>query len=207
VGTPIPGVEVKIGDDGEILTRGPHVMKGYYNRPDATAEAIEPDGWFHTGDIGVLSADGYLSITDRKKDLIVTSGGKKVAPQPIENHIKTHPLVAEIVIVGDKRHFPAALVVPRFESLERWAQEKGLAGARREDLVRDERVVAEYQRVIDEMTAHLAQFEKIKRIALLPREFSVEAGELTPKLNVRRRVVEQRYKETIDRLYEGSTAA
>jgi long-chain acyl-CoA synthetase len=207
VGRPLPGVEVKIADDGEILTRGRHVMPGYFRKPDATAEVIDVERWFHTGDIGHLDADGYLAITDRKKDLIVTSGGKKVAPQPIENHIKTHPLVAEIVIVGDKRHFPAALVVPRFENLERWAQEKALATGSREELTRRPEVIAEYQRVIDTMTEHLAQFEKIKRIALLPREFSLEAGELTPKLNVKRRVVEQKYKDIIDRLYDGESAA
>ena len=207
VGRPLPGIEVKISDDGEILTRGPHVMKGYFGKPEATAEAIDKDGWFHTGDIGMLSADGYLSITDRKKDIIVTSGGKNLAPQPIENHIKNHPLVGEIVVIGDKRHFPAALVVPKFEGLEKWAREKGLSFASREELVALPAVVAEYERVIAEMTPHLASFEKIKKIALLPREFSLEAGELTPKLNVKRRVIEQRYKEIIDRLYAGVTAA
>jgi long-chain acyl-CoA synthetase len=207
VGRPLPGVEVKIAADGEILSRGPHIMKGYYGKPEATAEAIDADGWFHTGDIGELDKDGYLKITDRKKDLIVTSGGKKVAPQPIENHIKTHPLVAEIVVVGDKRHFPAALVVPRFENLERWAQEKAIAFRGRDDLVGNAHVVAAYERLVDELTPHLAPFEKIKKIALLAREFTLEAGELTPKLNVRRRVIEQRYKDVIDRLYAGETAA
>ena len=207
VGRPLPGVEVRIADDGEILTRGRHVMKGYFGKPEATADAIDKDGWFHTGDIGVLSADGYLSITDRKKDIIVTSGGKNLAPQPIENHIKTHPMVAEIVVIGDKRHFPTALVVPRFESLEKWAQENGLPTGNREELVASPKVVAEYERVIKEMTPHLAPFEKIKKIALLSREFSLEAGELTPKLNVKRRVIEQRYKEIIDRLYQGESAA
>ena len=207
VGRPLRTVEVKIAADGEILTRGRHVMKGYFGKPEATAEAIDKDGWFHTGDIGMLSPDGFLSITDRKKDIIVTSGGKNLAPQPIENHIKTHPLVGEIVVIGDKRHFPAALVVPRFDGLEKWAREKGVAFGSREELIASPVVVAEYERVIAEMTPHLAPFEKIKKIALLPREFSLEAGELTPKLNVKRRVIEQRYKEIIDRLYAGSTAA
>jgi long-chain acyl-CoA synthetase len=207
VGRALPGVEIQIAEDGEILTRGPHVMKGYFGKPEATAEAIDKDGWFHTGDIGVLSADGYLAITDRKKDIIVTSGGKNLAPQPIENHIKTHAMVAEIVVIGDKRHFPTALVVPRFETLEKWAKEKGVAAASREELIRHPQVVAEYERVIEEMTPHLAPFEKIKKIALLGREFSLEAGELTPKLNVKRRVIEQRYKEVIDRLYQGVSAA
>jgi long-chain acyl-CoA synthetase len=207
VGRPLPGIEVKIAADGEILTRGLHVMKGYYGKPDATAEAIDADGFFHTGDIGELDADGFLKITDRKKDLIVTAGGKNIAPQPVENRIKTHPLVAEIVIVGDKRHFPAALVVPRFENLERWAEEHGVAGRGREELIRDARVIACYERLIDEATPHAAPFEKIKKIALLAHEFTLEAGELTPKLNVRRRVIEERYKDVIDRIYAGDTAA
>jgi long-chain acyl-CoA synthetase len=207
VGPPVPGVEVKIAEDGEILTRGRHVMKGYFGKPEATAEAIDPDGWFHTGDIGMFDADGYLRITDRKKDLIVTSGGKKVAPQPIENHLKTSPFVAEIVLVGDKRRFPGALIVPRFEPLEAWAREHGVGTASREELVRRPEVVAHYERLVAEMTPHLAQFERIKKIALLPREFSLEGGELTPTLKVKRKVIEQRYKDVIDRLYEDEPAA
>jgi long-chain acyl-CoA synthetase len=207
VGTPIPGVEVKIAEDGEILSRGRHIMKGYFGKPEATAEVLDPDGWFHTGDIGAFDADGYLRITDRKKDLIVTSGGKKVAPQPIENHLKTNPFVAEIVLVGDKRRFPGALIVPRFEPLEAWAKDHNVPGASREELVRRPEVLAHYERLIAEMTPHLAQFERIKRIALLPREFSLEGGELTPTLKVKRKVIEQRYKDVIDRLYEGESAA
>src|SRR6185503_6167035 len=178
VGRPIPGVEVQIAPDGEILTRGPHVMKGYFHKPEATAAAIDPEGWFHTGDIGHIDPDGFLVITDRKKDLIVTSGGKKVAPQPIENRLKTNPLIAEVVIVGNRRNFPAALVVPNFEALEAWAREHGLAVSSREDLIRRPEVVALYDRVIHEMTPDLAQFERIKKIALLPSEFTLEAGEL-----------------------------
>jgi long-chain acyl-CoA synthetase len=207
VGQPIHNVEVRIGTDGEILTRGRCVMKGYFGKPEATAEVLEPDGWFHTGDIGVLDADGYLSITDRKKDLIVTSGGKKIAPQPIENLIKTNPLVAEIVIVGNRRHFAAALVVPRFETLEAWARESGIACSDRAALIKSPAVVARYERLVTELTPHLAQFEKIKKVALLPREFSVEAGELTPTMKVKRKVVEERYRDVIDRLYEGVSAA
>ena len=206
VGRPIPGVEVKIAPDGEILTRGPHVMKGYFRKPEATAAAIDDEGWFHTGDIGHLDADGFLVITDRKKDLIVTSGGKKVAPQPIENRLKTNPFIAEVVIVGNRRNFPAALVVPNFEALEGWARQHGVAFADREDLIRRPEVVALYERLVQEMTPDLAQFEKIKKIALLPREFSLEAGELTPTLKVRRSVVEEKYKDVIDRLYGGAAA-
>jgi len=203
VGPPIPGIEVKIAPDGEILTRGPHVMKGYYNKPEATAEAIEADGWFHTGDIGVLDPDGFLIITDRKKDLLATSGGKKIAPQPIETRIKRHPFIAEVVMIGNKRNFPAALVIPNFTALEAWAKEKQIAWSSREELVRSPAVAAHYEALIKELTPDLAQFERIKRICLLSREFSIDAGELTPTMKVRRRVVEERYKDVIDQLYAG----
>jgi long-chain acyl-CoA synthetase len=206
VGPPLAGVEVKIAADGEILTRGRHVMKGYYNKPEATAEVIDADRWFHTGDVGLVDPEGFLVITDRKKDIIVTSGGKNIAPQPIESLLKTHPLVAEIVMIGNKRNFPSALVVPNFDNLEKWARARGLTASAREELVRDPRVVELYDRTVADLTAHLAQFERIKRIALLPREFSLEAGELTPTLKVKRRVVEQKYKDVIDRLYEGAAA-
>src|SRR5712691_1284394 len=136
VGRPIDGVEVQIAADGEILARGPNIMKGYFKKPEATAEVIDKDGWVHTGDIGVLDEDGFLAITDRKKDILVTSGGKNIAPQPIENTIKTNKYFAEVVMIGNNRNFPAALVVPNFESLERWAKEKGLAAGSRDDLVR-----------------------------------------------------------------------
>ena len=206
VGPPIPGVEVKIAEDGEILTRGPHVMKGYYNKPEATAEVIDRDRWFHTGDIGLVDAEGFLVITDRKKDIIVTSGGKNIAPQPIENQLKTNPLIAEIVMIGNKRNFPSALIVPNFANLQKWAQAQGLTASSTEELVRDPRVVALYDQTIQALTKDLAQFERIKKVALLPREFTLEAGELTPTLKVKRRVVEQKYKDVIDRLYEGAAA-
>jgi long-chain acyl-CoA synthetase len=179
-------------------------MKGYYNKPEATAEAIDSDGWFHTGDIGVFDPAGCLVITDRKKDLLVTSGGKKVAPQPIESRIKTDALVGEIVMVGNKRNYPVALVVPAFEALERWAREKGIAFESREQLVAEAVVVKLYKDLIEGCSADLAQFEKIKKVALLSTEFSVESGELTPTLKVKRRVVEERYKAVIDRLYTGA---
>ncbi|MCL4817653.1 MAG: long-chain fatty acid--CoA ligase [Vicinamibacteria bacterium] len=206
VGPALPGVEVKIAADGEILTRGPHVMRGYFNKPEATAEAIDPEGWFHTGDIGVLEADGFLRITDRKKDLIVTSGGKNIAPQPIENRIKAHPLFAEVVMIGDKRNFAVALVVPNLVNLEKWAQERGLAVASREELIARPEVVALYEGLVAERTTDLAQFEKIKKIALIATEFTIEAGELTPTLKVKRRVVERKYKDLIDRMYAGGAA-
>jgi long-chain acyl-CoA synthetase len=203
VGRPIDGVEVRIAADGEILARGPNIMKGYYKKPEATAEVIDTEGWFHTGDIGVIDPDGFLVITDRKKDILVTSGGKNIAPQPIESGIKTNKFFAEVVMIGNKRNFPAALVVPNFESLEKWAREKGLPGSR-EELVKKPEVVAFYQKLIQELTPDLAQFEKIKKIALLAHEFTIEAGELTPTLKVKRRVVEEKYKALIDELYQGA---
>jgi len=148
VGKPVTRVEVKIAEDGEILTRGPHVMRGYFGKPEATAEAIDADGWFHTGDVGMLDAQGFLTITDRKKDIIVTSGGKNIAPQPIENLLKTNPIIAEVVMIGNKRHFPAALLVPNFENLERWAKQKGLAFENREELASKAEVVAFYEGVV-----------------------------------------------------------
>ncbi len=201
VGRPIGGIEVRIAGDGEILTRGPHVMRGYFNKPEATAEVIDRDGFFHTGDIGRLDADGYLYITDRKKDLIVTSAGKNIAPQPIENIMKTHPLIAEIVVVGNGRNYPTALVVPNFENLVREAGEHRVAKASREELLTNPRVIELVEHAITSMSKDLASYEKIKRITLLPREFSIDAGELTPTLKVKRRVVEAKYKDLIDRMY------
>jgi long-chain acyl-CoA synthetase len=202
VGKPVPGVEVKIAPDGEILTKGPHVMRGYFKRPADTAATIDPDGWLHTGDIGSFDDDGFLRITDRKKDIIVTSGGKNLAPQPIENVLKMDPFITEVVMVGNKRHFPAALVVPNFDQLEAWAKEHGIKARDRRELVKNAEVVAHYQKVVDTMTGGLAQFERIKKVALLPREFTVEAGELTPTLKVRRKVVEEKYRDLIDQMYE-----
>jgi long-chain acyl-CoA synthetase len=204
VGLPLEGVEVRIAADGEILTRGPHVMKGYFKKPEATAEVIDADGWFHTGDIGVLDEDGFLVITDRKKDILVTSGGKNIAPQPIESRLKTNPFFAEVVMIGNKRNFAAALVVPNFDTLDRWAKEKGLTAASREELVSRPEVVAHYQKLMSDLLPDLAQFERIKKVAILPREFTLEAGELTPTLKVKRRVVEEKYKGLIDQLYAGA---
>lgn len=201
VGPPIPGVEVRIADDGEVLVRGPNVMKGYYKNEAATREAIDPDGWFHTGDVGVLDDQGFLAITDRKKDLIVTAGGKKLAPQPIENRLKSNPYIQEIVLVGNRRRFPSALIVPDFDKLTEWADSQGIPTSNRSELVRDSRVVEHYERQIAAMTADLAQFEKIKKVALLDKEFTLQGGELTPTLKVKRNLIENRYKELIDRMY------
>jgi long-chain acyl-CoA synthetase len=204
VGPPLEGVEVKIAEDGEILTRGPHVMKGYYNKPEATAEAIDADGWFHTGDIGHLDPDGFLAITDRKKDLIVTSGGKNIAPQPIENRLKTNAFIAEVVMIGDKRNYATALVVPNFEALEAWAAKTGVSAPSREELVKKPDIVQHYLGLISFLVADLAQYEQIKKVAVLPNEFSQESGELTPTLKVKRRVVAEKYRDVIEKMYSGA---
>jgi len=200
VGRAIPGVELRIAPDGEILARGPNLMQGYFNKPEATAEVLQ-DGWFHTGDIGQLDGEGYLTITDRKKDLLVTSGGKKIAPQPIEAILKRSPLITEAVILGDRRKYAAALIVPEFTALERRLKELGRPPAPREALVARADVTALYQEIVDALNLELSQFERIKRIALLPAEFTVESGELTPTLKVKRRVVEQKWAGKIEELY------
>jgi long-chain acyl-CoA synthetase len=201
VGKLLPGVEVKIAADGEIVTRGPNVMKGYYNNPDATREVLDPDGWFRTGDIGEIDADGFLRITDRKKDLIVTSGGKNIAPQPIENIVRTSKWVLNAVMLGDRRAYPIMLVVPNIALLREWARRHAY------DFVDDDALLAraetheKIEREVKRMLRDLARYEVPKRLVLVKEDFSVEAGELTPTLKVRRRIVEQRYKERIEAAY------
>ena len=203
VGRPVDGVEVRIAADGEILTRGPHVMRGYYNRPDDTAAIIDADGWLHTGDIGVLE-DGFLRITDRKKDIIVTAGGKNIAPQPIEGRIKTNKFVSQAVMLGDKRPFPIVLVVPDLEQLETWARAEGLTWTTPGELVALPAVRAKMEREVLGQLGGLAGFETPKKIALLERDFTIDGGELTPKLSVKRKVVEERYRGVIEGLYADS---
>jgi len=201
VGKPIDGVEVKIASDGEILTRGPHVMKGYYNKPDATREAIDPDGWFHTGDIGELR-DGFLAITDRKKDIIVTAGGKNIAPQPLENKVKTNKYVAQAVMIGDKRKFPSMLIVPNFDQLEKWAMRRNIIWTDRAQLLRMPTIQAKIEKEVGKELEGAAHFEVPKRIGLLEHDFSIESGELTPTQKVKRRTIDKNYKALIDSLYE-----
>lgn len=201
VGKPIPGVEVQIAEDGEILTRGPHVMKGYYKKEAETREAFE-GGWFHTGDIGRFDEDGFLVITDRKKDIIVTAGGKNIAPQPIENILKTIPYISNAVVIGDRRRFVCALVVPDFEKIAEYARSGGIPFADQAELVRNDKVINFIQAEIDRATPNLAQYEKIKRVALLERDFEIEKGEMTPTLKVKRNIIEQKYKGLIDAIYE-----
>ncbi|PKL93607.1 MAG: long-chain fatty acid--CoA ligase, partial [Gemmatimonadetes bacterium HGW-Gemmatimonadetes-1] len=202
VGRPIPGVFVKIAADGEILTRGPHVMQGYYHRPEATAEAIDADGYFHTGDIGMVDADGCLRITDRKKDLIVTAGGKNIAPQPIEAMLKTNKFFSNAVLLGDKRRFPIMLLVPNFEAMAQWAQVKGLPMLAHEELSALPEVCEKLEREARKSLRDLAQYEMPKKFLILARDFTIESGELTPKMSVRRKVVEENYRDQIEALYE-----
>ncbi len=201
VGPPVSGVEVRIAEDGEILTRGPHVMKGYYRKPEATAEVIDAEGWFHTGDIGELDGDGFLKITDRKKDIIVTAGGKNIAPQPIENLAKANKFVANAVMIGDKRRFPSLLIVPNFEKLTAWAEHRNLVFTDNASLIALPEAQEKMEREVLKSLRDLAHFEMPKKVLLLPRDFSIESGELTPKLSVRRRAVEKNYQRQIEALY------
>ncbi len=206
VGKVIEGVEVAIAADGEILARGPNIMKGYYNRPDATAEAVDAQGWFHTGDIGVIE-DGFLKITDRKKDIIVTAGGKNLAPQPIENLVKTNKYVSQAVMIGDKRKFPIILVVPNWEQVEKWAKIKDILWTERAQLLTMPTVQAKMDKEVKANLGGLAHFEMPKRVVLLEHDFTVDSGELTPTLKVKRRAVDKNYKALIDRVYEEAATA
>jgi len=201
VGPIIPGVEVKIAPDGEILTRGPHVMKGYWNNPEATAQAIDQQGWFHTGDIGEIDKDGFLKITDRKKDILINAYGKNIAPQPLEALLKSSPYVGTPVLIGDRRKFLVALIVPNFEKLEREAAALGVQFGSKDELVRDEKVKALMQNEIDRFNQNLDRQEKIRRFALLPRDFTIEDDEITPSLKVKRKNIDKKYKHVIDSLY------
>ena len=200
VGKPVSNVEIKIAPDGELLVRGPSVFKGYWRMPEETASAFE-DGWFKTGDIASLDADGFLSITDRKKDLIKTSGGKFIAPQPIENSLKANLLVSEAALLGDKRKFPAVLIVPSFADLEEWARSHGVKFSSRKELVRSPHVQSLYEGIVEELNRNLAQFEKLKKVLVIHEELSIADGTLTPSMKLRRRHLEARYRKEIDALY------
>jgi long-chain acyl-CoA synthetase len=200
VGPPVPGVEIKIAPDGEILAKGPNVMKGYYKKPQETREAFE-GGWFHTGDIGHFDEEGFLVITDRKKDILVTAGGKNVAPQPIENVLKANPYVQTAVVVGMGRKFISALIVPDFDKLEAYARAQGIPFGSRRELVDREDIKAFMLAEINRATPNLASYERIKKIVLLERDFNADT-ELTPSLKVKRHIVEKAFKDRIDLLYK-----
>jgi len=201
VGKLIPGVEVKIADDGEILSRGPHIMQGYWNNPEATAQAIDPDGWFHTGDIGELDRDGFLKITDRKKDIIINAYGKNIAPQPLEGMLKSSPYIGTPVLIGDRRKFLTAIIIPNFEKLERDASALGIQWTNRQELVNHDKVKAIFQSELDRFNQNLDRQEKIRRFALLANDFTIENDEITPSLKVKRKVIDKKYKDVIDGMY------
>ncbi|HTG36296.1 MAG TPA: long-chain fatty acid--CoA ligase [Thermoanaerobaculia bacterium] len=201
VGQPIPGVEVRIAEDGEILSKGPNIMKGYWGMEKETAEVIDAEGWFHTGDIGEVDSEGFLRITDRKKELIINAYGKNVAPAPIENTLKGSRFIGQAVVIGDRRKFLAALLVPDFEALKPWAEKQGIGVADNEKLIADPKVRELIGKEVTAVNANLAGFEKIVAWELLPNEFTLETGEITPTLKVKRRVINQKYGNVIDRLY------
>jgi len=200
VGPLIGGIEVKIDADGEILCKGPNVMVGYYKKPDLTAEVIQ-DGWFHTGDIGVLDEDRFLRITDRKKEIFKTSGGKYVAPLPIENRMKESPFIEQMMVIGADRKFTAALIVPSFVNLKVWCKGNDVVFSSNEQLVKEEKVIALFHKIVVEYNVEFNHVEQVKKIALLPNEWSIESGELTPTGKMKRVVIMAKYKDTIDEIY------
>ena len=201
VGRPVPGVELRIASDGEILARGPNIAKGYFKKPEATAEVFDPDGWFHTGDVGMLDRDGFLTITDRKKDLIVTAGGINVAPQNVENALKAHPLISQAMVYGDRRPYPVALIALNLEEVSAWAKEHGLETPDPAALAQHEEVRTIVARIIEEKNATLPTYAQMKKFAIVPIDFTQEGGELTPTLKVKRKVVADKYRELIESLY------
>jgi long-chain acyl-CoA synthetase len=202
VGTPIPGIEVKIAEDGEILTRGPHIMRGYWNNPEATAESIDSEGWLHTGDVGVFDEDGLLTITDRKKHLFVSSGGKNIAPQPLENLFLQSKYIDQFVLIGDSRMFLSALVVPDFESVKSFAEKNNISFDDESELVRKPEIYNLIEKDIQSLQKDLAHYERVRKFAVIDKPFTVENGELTPTLKVKRKVVEERFRPLIDQMYQ-----
>jgi long-chain acyl-CoA synthetase len=201
VGPAIPGVQVKLAEDGEILVKGPNVMLGYYKRPDLTADAINPEGWLHTGDIGTWVEGKFLKITDRKKELFKTSGGKYIAPQVIENQFKESPFIEQIMIIGENRKTVSALIVPAVPKLEEWVRQQGLNFSGREEMLRSPEVHKKYASIRDEFNRKFSDVEKVKKFALLPGEWSVETGEMTPTLKLKRKIIAEKYKAVIGELY------
>ncbi len=205
VGPAVPGVEVQIAPDGEILARGPNIMKGYWNNPEATRQSIDDEGWLHTGDIGFLDPGGFLHITDRKKHLFVSSGGKNIAPQPIENLFLSSKYIEQFMLIGDRRMFLTALIVPDFDALREFADSHNVSYATNTDLTRDPLVNELMDKEINKIQRDLANFERVRRFTLLEKQFSIEEGELTPTQKIRRKVVEERYAHIINGMYEGIT--
>jgi long-chain acyl-CoA synthetase len=201
VGQAFPGFELRIADDGELLIRSETVFAGYYKDPDATAEVLGADGWLRSGDIAEIDADGFVKITDRKKDIIVTAGGKNIAPQNIENDLKASKYISQAVVVGDRRPYPAALLTLDATEIGKWAKAEGIVGEM-EALAADERVRVLVQAVVDDVNRERSRFEQIKRFVILPRDFTMERDEVTPTLKLKRRIVIQHFAEAVDSLYE-----
>src|SRR5579859_385840 len=201
VGTRMPGMEARLAADGEILIRGPLVMAGYYKDPERTAEAVDDEGWMHTGDIGEIDDDGYLKITDRKKELIITSGGKNISPALVEYQLQRHPLIGQACAIGDRRNYVTALLVLDPETTPAWARAHGIEFESLADLAAHPDVRAEVERGVEEANSHLARPERVRRFALLPAEWTTQSGELTPSMKRRRRVIIDRYAKEIEQLY------
>ncbi|HEX7847842.1 MAG TPA: AMP-binding protein, partial [Chitinophagaceae bacterium] len=200
VGPLIDDVQVKIAEDGEILCKGPNIMMGYYKRPDLTAEVITDD-WFHTGDIGTMVDNHFLKITDRKKELFKTSGGKYVAPLLVENKLKESPFIEQAMIVGPERKFVGALIIPAFPTLKDWARQNGIADCSHEDLIRQPKVIELYKDLVESFNKYFSHVEQIKKFELLPTEWSIDSGELTPKMSMKRKVITEKYRDAIERIY------
>jgi len=200
VGPLIDGVEVKIAEDGEILSKGPHIMLGYYKRPDLTAETIT-DGWLHTGDIGTMVDNHFLKITDRKKELFKTSGGKYVAPLTVENKLKESPYIEQVMVVGPERKFVGGLIVPAFPALRDWCKQNGIPDTTNEELIRNEKVINFYKEIVERYNKYLNHVEQVKKFELLPNEWGIDTGEMTPKLSMKRKVITEKYKDAIERIY------
>jgi len=208
VGPPMPGCEVKIASDGEILIRGPNIMKGYYNAPEATREMIEPDGWLHSGDIGEIDPAGFVRITDRKKDIIVTAGGKNVAPQNLENSLKTFPLVSQAMVHGDKRKYLSVLIAVNEEAARKLLQDQGITPPDSyADVAARPEIVAAVQKVLNTLNAHEPPYNQLKRFHVMDHDFTQESGDLTPTLKVKRKACTQRYQAILDKLYDGEKIA
>lgn len=203
VGPAMEGIEIKIAEDGEVLAKGPNIMKGYYNQPEKTAEVIDKDGWFHTGDIGEMIEGRFLKITDRKKEMFKTSGGKYIAPQLIENKLKESTFIEQAMVVGDGQKFPGALIVPNFEVLKDWCKHKGISYSSDKEMIKEEKVITKLNKEIEKANNQFAQWEKIKKITLIPSLWSVEAGELTAKLSLKRKIISQNYQNEILKIYQG----
>ncbi len=206
VGRTIKDVEVKIAEDGEILCKGPNVMKGYYNRPDLSAEVIDSEGFFHTGDIGEIVDGQYLRITDRKKEIFKTAGGKYIAPQMLENKFKESIYIEQVMVIGENERFPSALVLPSFPALEKWCERNEISFTSRAELVKDQRIIDKIWSEIEKYNLDFGSWEKVKKMELLPEEWSIDGGELTPKLSLKRKAILEKYKNVVEKLYRNSNA-